>query len=222
MLVLNTKLHNLKWGALNNMDDNVLISNNDSQLTTKQLIVKSFIHLLNETPNQPLKVVEICREASINRGTFYHYFDNEEGLVEACEDYLVDKLYVFAQRVFEHQTLASFTKQLPTIHLHFFNLLADDLPLIDVLLHKSSRSHLTEKLIEVIENCGTSGLAAIAPDSDAHLRTLISVDSAAEVIGLLSHWSKHPNIASNDLATLLSLSEKGQFALLKDKNHRHT
>ncbi|MCH5463383.1 TetR/AcrR family transcriptional regulator [Lactobacillus sp. LC28-10] len=203
------------------MDDNLLISNNASHLTTKQQIVNSFIHLLNQTPNRPLKVVEICQHAAINRGTFYHYFENEQGLVEACEDYLVNKLYIFAHGIFEQQTLTSFTRQLSTIHLNFFNQFSSDLPLIDVLLHKSSRSHLTEKLVEVIEDCVADGLATIAPKSDTQARTLISAESSAEVIGLLSYWSIHPDINANDLANLLTLSKKGQLTLLKNKTqHR--
>ncbi|MFC6255426.1 TetR/AcrR family transcriptional regulator [Secundilactobacillus hailunensis] len=200
------------------MADNSLSSNHQSHRTTEQLIVQSFINLLNKTPNHPLKVTDICREASINRGTFYHYFESEAELIEACEDHLVNKFFLFGQQIFKHQTLTSFTKQLSTIHLNFFKQFVDELPLIDVLLHKSPRSHLTDKLIEVIENSGTAGLAMLAPHSNKQLRTLIAVDSAAEVVGLLSYWSMHPDIKPNVLADLLSLSEKGQFTLLQAKN----
>ena len=200
------------------MADNSLPRHHQSHRTTEQLIVQSFIDLLNETPNHPLKVIDICRKAYINRGTFYHYFESVEELVQSCEDHLVNKLFLFGQKIFKHQTLASFTKQLSTTHLNLFKQFVDELPLIDVLLHKSTRSHLTDKLIEVIENSGAAGLAMLAPHSNKQLRTLIAVDSAAEIIGLLSYWSMHPDIEPSVLANLLALSEKGQFALLQNKN----
>ncbi|WP_054656373.1 TetR/AcrR family transcriptional regulator [Secundilactobacillus silagei] len=82
------------------MADNSLPRHHQSHRTTEQLIVQSFIDLLNETPNHPLKVIDICRKAYINRGTFYHYFESEEELVEACEDHLVNKLFFIRTKKF--------------------------------------------------------------------------------------------------------------------------
>lgn len=53
---------------------------------TKQAIRDSFLKLLSEKPIEKISVTEICREAEINRGTFYsHYtdpYDLRESLVE--------------------------------------------------------------------------------------------------------------------------------------------
>ena len=38
---------------------------------TKQAIRDSFLKLLSEKPIEKISVTEICREAEINRGTFY-------------------------------------------------------------------------------------------------------------------------------------------------------
>ena len=43
---------------------------------TKQAIRDGFLRLLAEKPIEKISVTEICREADINRGTFYaHYSD---------------------------------------------------------------------------------------------------------------------------------------------------
>lgn len=46
---------------------------------TKQAIRNSFLNLLSEKPMDKISVTEICRDADINRGTFYsHYTDPYE------------------------------------------------------------------------------------------------------------------------------------------------
>lgn len=46
---------------------------------TKQAIRDGFLRLLAEKPIEKISVTEICREADINRGTFYaHYSDPYE------------------------------------------------------------------------------------------------------------------------------------------------
>lgn len=46
-------------------------------------IGEALLRLLQEIPFEKISVKEICREAGVNRSTFYNYFDDKEQLLEA-------------------------------------------------------------------------------------------------------------------------------------------
>ena len=52
---------------------------------TKQAIRDSFLKLLSEKPIEKISVTEICREAEINRGTFYSHYTNPYDLSERAD-----------------------------------------------------------------------------------------------------------------------------------------
>ncbi len=58
---------------------------------TKQLIIDTFLQLLNKKPFPKITVTEICRLAEINRGTFYlHYYDILDVLNAVFDEMLKD------------------------------------------------------------------------------------------------------------------------------------
>lgn len=63
---------------------------------TKQAIRDGFLRLLAEKPIEKISVTEICREADINRGTFYAHYSDPYELKRSLEDQLSDAL---AQRL---------------------------------------------------------------------------------------------------------------------------
>ena len=65
---------------------------------TKQAIRDGFLRLLAEKPIEKISVTEICREADINRGTFYAHYSDPYELKKSLEDQLHD---VLAQRLRE-------------------------------------------------------------------------------------------------------------------------
>ena len=65
---------------------------------TKQAIRDGFLRLLAEKPIEKISVTEICREADINRGTFYAHYSDPYELKRSLEDQLSDAL---AQRLQE-------------------------------------------------------------------------------------------------------------------------
>ena len=59
---------------------------------TKQAIRDGFLRLLAEKPIEKISVTEICREADINRGTFYAHYSDPYELKRSLEDQLSDAL----------------------------------------------------------------------------------------------------------------------------------
>ena len=61
---------------------------------TKQAIRDGFLRLLAEKPIEKISVTEICREADINRGTFYAHYSDPYELKRSLEDQLSDTLLI--------------------------------------------------------------------------------------------------------------------------------
>ena len=59
---------------------------------TKQAIRDGFLRLLAEKPIEKISVTEICREADINRGTFYAHYSDVDDLLHQLEDDLLRRL----------------------------------------------------------------------------------------------------------------------------------
>lgn len=59
---------------------------------TKMVIRNCFFQLLNEKKLNKITVKEICEKASINRATFYKYYDNPFDLYKQLEQELMDQL----------------------------------------------------------------------------------------------------------------------------------
>lgn len=68
------------------------ISNDHRTRVTRLLIRKSFMELLSKEPIQNITIKELCNLAGINRGTFYHHYDDIYDLLHQIEDKLLADL----------------------------------------------------------------------------------------------------------------------------------
>ncbi len=59
---------------------------------TKQAIRDGFLRLLAEKPIEKISVTEICREADINRGTFYAHYSDPYELKRSLENQLAEAM----------------------------------------------------------------------------------------------------------------------------------
>lgn len=59
---------------------------------TKQAIRDGFLRLLAEKPIEKISVTEICREADINRGTFYAHYSDPYELKQSLEEQLSEAM----------------------------------------------------------------------------------------------------------------------------------
>lgn len=66
--------------------------NNRRTQYTIQVIKEAFIHLLDTNELSKITVTQICREADVNRGTFYLHFDDPLDLFHKIEAELVDQV----------------------------------------------------------------------------------------------------------------------------------
>lgn len=59
---------------------------------TKKAIKDSFLQLLEQKPIEKISVTEICRDADINRGTFYSHYNDPFDLKEKLVQELVESM----------------------------------------------------------------------------------------------------------------------------------
>lgn len=62
------------------------------------VIKQALFELLEQKPLEEITVVEICRTADINRGTFYKYYRDVSDLYDKTEDALVKEIYDLVEK----------------------------------------------------------------------------------------------------------------------------
>lgn len=68
------------------------VKGNRRTLYTQKAITDAFLLLLQEKSLNKITVTEICKEADINRGTFYAYYNDPFDLMKSMEDEMIDKM----------------------------------------------------------------------------------------------------------------------------------
>ena len=87
---------------------------------TRQIIISSFSELLQTTSLAKIAVTAICAKASINRSTFYRYYENPLQLYESIEDWFFSEISEYAIEAIDTRTESElFKKQLESI-LQFY------------------------------------------------------------------------------------------------------
>lgn len=68
------------------------IKGNRRTLYSKKVIIDAFLLLLQEKNLNKITVTEICKEADINRGTFYSYYNDPFDLMRSIEDEMIENM----------------------------------------------------------------------------------------------------------------------------------
>ena len=111
---------------------------------TRQIIINSFSELLQTTPLAKITVSAICAKASINRSTFYRYYDNPLQLYESIEDWFFSEIREYAIEAIETRTESeSFKEQLEGV-LQFYK---DNYQVVTALKSKNGNEDFEYKLL---------------------------------------------------------------------------
>ena len=62
-------------------------------IKTKQALHDALLTLLSQKPLEQISIAEICREAKVNRGTFYLHYEQKEGLFEEYFQEIMEERY---------------------------------------------------------------------------------------------------------------------------------
>ncbi len=59
---------------------------------TKKMMKEALLELLERQPSEKITVTDVCREADVNRSTFYAYYEDIDGLFREIEDDILAQL----------------------------------------------------------------------------------------------------------------------------------
>ena len=59
---------------------------------TKKMIWQAFFELLENKSPDKITVTELCRQADVNRSTFYTYYDGIDAMIREGEEYVIERL----------------------------------------------------------------------------------------------------------------------------------
>ena len=133
---------------------------------TKRLLQEGLFRLLEEKPLEKVKVTELCREAGINRATFYrHYTAPRDVLLdmEAEFDAKLSATYTAADKQDVPRTIEALTT-----HLHCHR------ALLKVFLQNNSADEFLLLLTKIFDTCirGAEGLSYLAEADEESLKLL--------------------------------------------------
>ena len=61
---------------------------------SKKVIKEALLELLNKKKLDEITVVDVCRKADVNRGTFYKYYRDVPNLYSEMEDEFINKIHL--------------------------------------------------------------------------------------------------------------------------------
>lgn len=162
----------------------------DTTFLKKKEIVDEIVKLMDEEGMKNISVKDICNHANIALGTFYHYFQSKNSIVNEMYQ-LMDDYYVFHQS--EISSHASLEEDLIDFARHFETFVSDWGYYANILIVKSALNqgdkHIQRKIVSVLKEIIENGKNKKEYDVD------VSTDDLVENIfliirGHLYFWAK--------------------------------
>ena len=191
----------------------------DRTTQTKANIVQAFVTIVKQKPALQIKVSDITRQANVDRGTFYRYFESKDALIEDCEEELLNTIYLSRQNILHSLKSVQDFKENPSIIAPLLMTIADNLDMMDVLLNRLGNNHFSVKFREFLLDEGMitidqySGKTGKIPLKQ---RELFSTATSSAIIGLISLWSHNPdNYTEKDIEEIIGvMATKGFFGIV--------
>lgn len=157
------------------------IKGNRRTLYTKQSIRDSLLKLLQDHDIHKITVTDICKEANINRGTFYAHYEDPYQLLQCIEDELFEKLV-------EYLTEASELENKLTVMVKIFELAKDNKDLVKLLVFNQGDNRILQRILYILTQQdiiqGQANLGDISPTYLNYL-TRFAVNGA---VGVIQAW----------------------------------
>ncbi|MBQ9790736.1 MAG: TetR/AcrR family transcriptional regulator [Clostridia bacterium] len=123
------------------------IKNNKKSQISIEKIKKSISYLLKNDGYESLTITNICKNAHINRTTFYAHFDSvNDALYQICEAYIVAIYDIFMNETLPYKARVKKSIEIIKKDLDFFSYIFTNV------------SNLELKVIEMIENSNNNSL----------------------------------------------------------------
>lgn len=152
---------------------------------TKQTIKNIFLEALYVTPIDKITVTKICEKASINRGTFYRYYQDVYAVLEDIENSLLSEILDYSKLLMNVKTSGENTLCL------FLELLKKNRVIFKSIYANTNYTHFNESLSQIMyEPLVSDFKEQIKPEYLAHLPYIYNY-CIAGTIGIISTWIKN-------------------------------
>lgn len=147
---------------------------------TKRLIKDAYIELLDDHDFGKVSVTEICKNADINRSTFYSYYRDTDCLHREIENDVISRLPIVSDIQGQERSRGKIIDMLERL----FSYIRDNQRLFRVITEGPQSESFKNRIVEkVLGDCGGSAEKENAPISKGGYIFCIG-----GVIGLLKAW----------------------------------
>lgn len=174
---------------------------------TKMIIRETFINLLEKKNINKITVSEICKEADINRATFYRYYLDVYDLYDKVRDEFVVKLMGSIKTNDNIYTVSSYTRG-------FLETLISDKKLTKILFNTSDGmgTFLNDILEITYDNCYKKWKNDY-PDLDDEDISYASIFIFNGALGIINYWVK--NDFEQDIDYISNIIERLSYSGIK-------
>jgi len=166
------------------------IKDNKRAQMSVQKIKKATAKLIKNIKEKKITIKDICKEAGINRTTFYAHFDSTESVVyEICEEYIIGCYRIFLDTNTPYRTRIKKTVELIHNDLDFFAYVFENV------------HNLELKILEMVENYYTDN--DFVSGADAAKLSLAFIISGFVGVGKIYFNSKKYHMNPGEFADIL-------------------
>lgn len=170
---------------------------NDRRSKYSQNAIKAAtLGLLGQKPLNRITVAEVCKNAEVNRGTFYHHFYDIYDVFESIEQEFYDEVKNMLEAGSAPVFSDAFFKEI-------MQLIEDNLNLVSIILSGRDNGNFLTQAIAFVKRRFTEEIRALYPhcsDEDIERVFLYSLNGS---IGVITDWIKRGGQKSGDGIALI-------------------
>ncbi|KOO51465.1 TetR/AcrR family transcriptional regulator [Viridibacillus arvi] len=150
---------------------------NRRTLYSKKVIIEAFLLLLQEKNLNKITVTDICKEADINRGTFYSYYNDPFDLMRSIEEEMIEKM-MSAINITEEQNILN----------ELLKLILINKELCKIIFNEKNSSHVLNTILNSVHDITIAEIKKHLPNADeTHLEYFFTY-STGGIIEAIRKW----------------------------------
>lgn len=171
------------------------MSDNRRVKMTKRMMKNALIDLLDEKSPEKITVTEICKNADVNRSTFYAYYEDIRALMLEIEDEILERVTIYSDHFNEYSD-----EKMLEVFEEFFDYVKDNSKVFRVFVVKYNNSSFNRRMLDTIMEKYKMSL-----EYNEELPVKYTyVYSVSGVIGIMGEWiDSNFAIASGELAKIV-------------------
>ena len=155
------------------------MSDNRRVKMTKRMMKEALIDLLDKKSLEKITVTEICKNADVNRSTFYAYYEDIGTLMLEIEDEVLEHVTIYADNFNDYSD-----KRMLEVFEEFFNYVRNNAKLFRVLMVQHDNSSFNRRMLDTIMEKYKMSLEY----NDELPAKYTYVYSVSGVIGIMGEW----------------------------------